>query len=54
VDGFAIGVVIIQLMAAAGIVGFWLTAGRARFDEPWVIGLSSGLFCRLFVSTGLT
>lgn len=34
-DAFATGVVIIQLVAAASIVGFWLTAGRARFDEPW-------------------
>lgn len=28
-------VVVVQLAAAAGIVGFWLTLGRARFDEPW-------------------
>ncbi|MCC6766540.1 MAG: hypothetical protein IT293_17905 [Deltaproteobacteria bacterium] len=28
-------VVIVQLVAAAGIAGFWLTLGRSRFDEPW-------------------
>lgn len=34
-DGFSVVVVCIQLLAAAGIIGFWLTAGRASFDEPW-------------------
>ncbi|MCK6555614.1 hypothetical protein L6Q96_13700 [Candidatus Binatia bacterium] len=32
---FATVVLVAQLVAAAGIVGFWLTLGRARFDEPW-------------------
>ncbi|MBI5506001.1 MAG: hypothetical protein HY899_14485 [Deltaproteobacteria bacterium] len=32
---FALVVVVVQLVAAAGIVGFWMTAGRAAFDEPW-------------------
>lgn len=32
---FALIVVVVQLLAAAGIVGFWMTAGRAAFDEPW-------------------
>jgi hypothetical protein len=34
-DAFTLFVVVVQLVAAAGIVGFWLTAGRAKFDEPW-------------------
>jgi len=32
---FGFLVVVVQLIAAAGIIGFWLTAGRAAFDEPW-------------------
>lgn len=32
---FAAVVVVVQLVAAAGIVVFWMTFGRARFDEPW-------------------
>lgn len=34
-DTLSLAVAILQLLAAAGIVGFWLTAGRADFDEPW-------------------
>ena len=35
IGAFDYVVVAVQLAAAAGIVGFWLTAGRAAFDEPW-------------------
>ena len=35
IDTLSLVVAIVQLVAAAGIVGFWMTAGRARFDEPW-------------------
>lgn len=34
-DSFTFFVVVVQLGAAAGIVGFWMTAGRADFNEPW-------------------
>ncbi len=32
---FGLIVVILQLVAAAGIVGFWMTAGKADFSDPW-------------------
>lgn len=34
-DTFEFFVAVVQLVAAAGIIGFWMTAGRAAFDEPW-------------------
>jgi|GEM_PF-569968 len=34
-DTFCLAVVVVQLLAAAGIIGFWMTAGRAEFNEPW-------------------
>ncbi len=34
-DTLTLVTVVVQVLAATGIVTFWLTAGRAEFDEPW-------------------